>query len=62
MKPDPVILELTPHELFTVRDALLYYAEFASEDLCQQKIKVAGVLRSKLLGALIADMGAPVHG
>ncbi len=51
-----VLLELTPHEVMTLRDALVYYVEFASDDLHLGKAKRAADLRSKLLQAFISDV------
>lgn len=60
MSDDAVLLELTPHEVMTLRDALVYFAEFASDELYQTKAKRAADLRFKLLQAYIADTPAPV--
>lgn len=57
---ETVLLELAPHEVMTLRDALVYFAEFASDDLHQGKAKRAADLRFKLLQSLIADTPAPV--
>lgn len=60
MSDDAVLLELTPHEVMTLRDALVYFAEFASDELHQTKAKRAAELRLKLLQAYLADTSTPV--
>lgn len=52
------LLELTAHEVFTLRDALLYYAEWSSDELHANKSRRAADLRLKLLQCLTTDSNA----
>jgi len=54
-----VLVELEPHEVLTLRDALLYYAEFSSDDLHQKKAQRAADLRQKLLQSFLGEVVSP---
>ena len=53
---DALVIELSAFELLTLRDSLLYFSEFASDDLHGLKAKVAGDLRAKLLSSFIEEV------
>ena len=53
--PENLLVELDVADVFLLHDALLYYAEWSSEDLHERKAHRAAAMRRKLFDALLAD-------
>ena len=53
--PENLLVELDVADVFLLHDALLYYAEWSSEDLHERKAHQAAAMHHKLFDALLAD-------
>ncbi len=53
-----LLVELDVAEVFLLHDALLYYAEWSSEELHERKAQRAADMRRKLFDALASDYAA----
>ena len=53
--PENLLIELDVPEVFLLHDALLYYAEWSSDELHERKSHRAAAMRRKLLELLVTD-------